>query len=304
MRLVDELLEQLARRPLFGQIVLDRFDAVLVEEGDRLPARRSARLEIDLDALRHLFRTHHAAGVCSPETAGGRGTAARTGASSSSIAWTSGVQLPPQWPVVAPVRAAIWVIVHAPSRIALSIVRYLMLLQRQTVFRPRIAGCNGSSSKSGIRSEANTTCKRALPGAGSGGCVESPALARAVATAVPRFVVARLVTAFAADVLDVLALAAADPQRIGMRILVADVAHGMIRLAVAAAMTERIGRVRVRQRSNLSRLRPSDSRIRTWRGTRRRGAEGEFQPGKGARKGERGSRAARFRDVRFAHAKW
>ncbi len=65
------------------------------------------------------------------------------------------MQLPPQWPVVAVVRDAIWASVQAPSRMARSIVLYLMLLHRQTVFSPRTAGCTVSDS-SLIRIEANT----------------------------------------------------------------------------------------------------------------------------------------------------
>lgn len=50
-RLVDQLLEQLARRRLLGEIVLVQIDALLLEVGDRLPAARSTRLEIDVDFL-------------------------------------------------------------------------------------------------------------------------------------------------------------------------------------------------------------------------------------------------------------
>src|SRR4051794_41175005 len=98
------------------------------------------------------FFTHHAFGFAGCVT--GR-CFAYAGACSAIICRTSGVQLPPQWPVVAVVRAAICDNVHAPSRIARSIVLYLMLLHRQTVFSPRTAGCTDSDSSS-IPVEANT----------------------------------------------------------------------------------------------------------------------------------------------------
>jgi len=87
---------------------------------------------------------------------------AYAGACSAIICRTSGVQLPPQWPVVAVVRAAICASVHAPSRMQRSIVLYLMLLQRQTVFRPRTAGCTDSDS-SPIRSRLTHGGNRDFP---------------------------------------------------------------------------------------------------------------------------------------------
>src|SRR6185436_17875920 len=146
-----------ARGRLLGQVVLDDVDPVLVEEGDRLPAGGSARLEIELAF--HFFRTHHVAALA----AGAAEASGRWMASSSSICWMSAVQLPPQWPVVAVVQAATCVMVHAPLRMARSMVRYLMLLQRQTVFRPRIAGCSSCSWPSSIVREPNTAARRPLP---------------------------------------------------------------------------------------------------------------------------------------------
>ena len=55
-RLVDQPLEQLARRRFFGQIVFVQIDAVLLEVGDRLPAAGSTRLEIDVDFFLHRLR--------------------------------------------------------------------------------------------------------------------------------------------------------------------------------------------------------------------------------------------------------
>src|SRR5215211_5193639 len=48
---------------------------------------------------------------------------------------------------------------------ARSIVLYLMLLQRQIVLSPRIAGCNDSSSLSAIPAALNTPALRRLPDA-------------------------------------------------------------------------------------------------------------------------------------------
>ena len=66
--LVDELFEELARRRVFGEVVLQDVDAVLGEEGDRLPAGGSGRLEIEL-AL-HCYRTHHAAALAADAVSG------------------------------------------------------------------------------------------------------------------------------------------------------------------------------------------------------------------------------------------
>jgi hypothetical protein len=125
--------------------------------GDRFAAARSTRLQPHLEVLdHHAFLTHQASGAAAP--AGLTGT---LGASSAIICSMSGVQLPPQYPVVAVVRVATWLIHAAPSRIARSIVRYLTLLQRQTVFNARIAGC--SSLPSLISGEANTSTGACLP---------------------------------------------------------------------------------------------------------------------------------------------
>ena len=51
MRFVDQTFEQLARGRLFCEIVFDHFDAFVSEVGDRLPAGRSTRLEVDIDFL-------------------------------------------------------------------------------------------------------------------------------------------------------------------------------------------------------------------------------------------------------------
>jgi hypothetical protein len=56
MRLVDQPLQQLARRRLLGEIVLVQIDALVLEVGDRLPAARSTRLEIDIDFFLHRLR--------------------------------------------------------------------------------------------------------------------------------------------------------------------------------------------------------------------------------------------------------
>jgi len=53
-RLVDQTLQQLARRRLFRQIMLHQFDAFVFEEGDRLPTARSTRLDVDVEYL-HSF---------------------------------------------------------------------------------------------------------------------------------------------------------------------------------------------------------------------------------------------------------
>src|SRR5205814_492720 len=116
------------RGRLLGQIVPQQFEPLTFQVSHRVAAARSTRLEVDLESLAHFRRIHHAAAP--PPATGSR----RCGACSTSISCTSGVQLPPQWPVVAVVRVAIWVRVCAPSPMARSIVLYLMLLQRQTVF--------------------------------------------------------------------------------------------------------------------------------------------------------------------------
>ena len=59
MLLVDEALEQLARRRIFGQIVFREIETLLLEVGDRLPAAGSRRLEIDVDFF-HRLRTNDA----------------------------------------------------------------------------------------------------------------------------------------------------------------------------------------------------------------------------------------------------
>jgi hypothetical protein len=164
VRLVDEALEKLARRRLLRQIVFLDFDSATFQVGDRLAAAGSGRLEVHLDFVRHFFLTHHAFVAAPPASCGGPATGDPTGISpaaeteprlsagplvagaaarSASISRISGVQLPPQCPVVAPVLFATSSTVRAPSRIARSMVLYLMLLQRQMVFRPRIAGCRG-----------------------------------------------------------------------------------------------------------------------------------------------------------------
>ena len=63
-RLVDQQLQQLAGRRLFGEIVLVQIDALLLEVGDRLPAARSTRLEIDVDFFLHrLLRSERRRGM-------------------------------------------------------------------------------------------------------------------------------------------------------------------------------------------------------------------------------------------------
>ena len=60
MRFIDQLLEQLARRRLFGEIVFHQFDVLTFQVSNRIAAARSTRLEIDVDALCHFFLTHQA----------------------------------------------------------------------------------------------------------------------------------------------------------------------------------------------------------------------------------------------------
>jgi hypothetical protein len=54
MRAIDPRLELLPRRRILCQIVLDDVDAFSFQVGDRIAAARSRRLEVHLDALRHL----------------------------------------------------------------------------------------------------------------------------------------------------------------------------------------------------------------------------------------------------------
>ena len=49
MRLIDETLQQLARWRIFRQVVFLQIDSFVLEVGDRLPAARSTRLEVDVD---------------------------------------------------------------------------------------------------------------------------------------------------------------------------------------------------------------------------------------------------------------
>jgi hypothetical protein len=135
----DPRLELLARRRILEEIVLVDVDALTFQVSDRIAAARSRRLEVHLHAFRHFCLTHHAPAGATCSAAG----FAFCGACSSSISCTSGVQLPPQCPVVAVVQTAICAIVHAPLRMARSIVLYLMLLHRHTVLRPRTTGCRG-----------------------------------------------------------------------------------------------------------------------------------------------------------------
>jgi hypothetical protein len=142
VRLVDQPLDQLARRALPRQIVFVQFQPFTFQVGDRLAAARSARFEPYLERLdHHVFLTHQASGAAA--AAGFDGAFDLSAAIISSM---SGVQLPPQYPVVAVVRVAIWLTHPAPSRMARSIVRYLTLLHRQTVVNARIAGCRSQPS--------------------------------------------------------------------------------------------------------------------------------------------------------------
>jgi hypothetical protein len=157
MRFVDQRFEQRARRRLFREIVFDQFDALTFQVSHRIAAARSTWLEIHLHAFAHFFLTHQASPPAIELDGGGGHVPPQC---SSSICCTSGVQLPPHCPIVAVVRAAIWEMDFAPSRMARSIVRYLMLLHRQTVFKPRTAGCK--SSECSIPTEANTLDSLAL----------------------------------------------------------------------------------------------------------------------------------------------
>lgn len=59
MIFIDQFLEQLARRRLFGQVVLREIETFFLKVGDRLPAARSTRLEIDVDFF-HRLRSNEA----------------------------------------------------------------------------------------------------------------------------------------------------------------------------------------------------------------------------------------------------
>lgn len=143
MRLVDQPLEQFARRTLPREIVFVQFQPFTFQVGDRLAATRSGRFEPYLERLdHHVFLTHQASGAA----AAAAGLDGAFDLSAAIISSMSGVQLPPQYPVVAVVRVAIWLTHPAPSRMARSIVRYLTLLHRQTVVKARIAGCRSQPS--------------------------------------------------------------------------------------------------------------------------------------------------------------
>jgi hypothetical protein len=138
--------------------VFVQFKPFTFQVGDRFAAARSTGLQPHLEVFDHYaFLTHQASGAAA--AAGFAGAFDRRSAIICSI---SGVQLPPQYPVVAVVRVATWLTHTAPSRMARSIVRYFMLLHRQTVFSARIAGC--SSQPSLISGEANTSTAAGLPG--------------------------------------------------------------------------------------------------------------------------------------------
>ena len=64
-RLIDEPLQELARRRLLCEIVLVQIDALLLEVGDRLPTARSTRFEIDVDVLLHRSRINMKCRACS-----------------------------------------------------------------------------------------------------------------------------------------------------------------------------------------------------------------------------------------------
>lgn len=128
--------EERPRGRVFGQIVALELRVLTVQVSDGLAAARSGGLEPDFQLLRHpLLPAPHSS---SAQIA-------------SIISWIFGVHVPPQCPVVAVVFAATAAIVRHPSRIARSIVRYLMLLHRQTVLSPRITGWSISRSSSSIR---------------------------------------------------------------------------------------------------------------------------------------------------------
>jgi hypothetical protein len=59
MRFVDQALEKLPCRLLLRQIMFYELDALTFQVGDRIAAARSTRFEVDLDAFRHFFFTHH-----------------------------------------------------------------------------------------------------------------------------------------------------------------------------------------------------------------------------------------------------
>jgi len=64
VRFVDELLEDLARGRLLGQIVFDELDVLTFQVSNRFAAARSTRFEVHLDAFRHhFFLTHQASGA-------------------------------------------------------------------------------------------------------------------------------------------------------------------------------------------------------------------------------------------------
>ena len=92
IRIRNPRLELLARWRILQQIVFIDVDALTFQVSDRIAAARSRRLEIHLHAFRHFCLTHHAPAGAVCCAAG----FAVCGACSSSISWTSGVQLPPQ----------------------------------------------------------------------------------------------------------------------------------------------------------------------------------------------------------------
>jgi len=59
MIFIDESLEQLARRRLFRQVVLREIESFFLKVGDRLPAARSTRLEVNVDFF-HRLRSNEA----------------------------------------------------------------------------------------------------------------------------------------------------------------------------------------------------------------------------------------------------
>lgn len=107
-------------------------------------------------------RIHHASSG-SPAA-----TVATPGQRASIISRTRGVHEPPHRPVVAVVFAATCAIVSAPASIALSIVPYLMLLQRQTVMSFFTAGWT-----SFIAGRKNKKRKRSVPRGHRGSNVET-----------------------------------------------------------------------------------------------------------------------------------
>ena len=134
--------------------------------------------------------------------------------------------------------------------------------------------------------------------------VKAPAAAVGGTATMPRLVAARLVAAFAADLLEVIALAAADAQRVGMRVLVADVADGMLRLTMFATVANGFVRRGGSGHGNGGSVRrPANLRLESRRrpGSRRRR---QTQLRQLARKRKRRRRGPRPRDIRLAHEEW